>query len=458
MAKKQPLVPQEEDGRKTRKEILLERRHQRQMKRVRLAIGSVLGLIALVVVIALINEYLIVPSRPVAVVNEESISLTDWQDRVRYERAQRIVFLENQYDAFNGDVGIIQQFAGQTIMEVFNAEDLGQTVLNALIEEAVIRQAAEARGIVVTDADVEQEIAESFNFFGGDSPPPTPTATATVMPTPSVTPITTEVITETEVLPPPETEVGPTNTPRPTPTAVSAEAFQQEFNEFLDQFRPYGITEAQYRSIVRAQLFRERLAEWLAQDQDLTTTADHVSFYVIIYDTEEDANEGQAMIEAEGFLPVWNAIRSAPPDPENLTQPFATELPWQTQDELTNNIGFALATEVFSLPLNTPSDIVTEQLDPNAPPRYFIMQVSGREERPLSPQALENARLSAVRLFVDSVIASGGVEITDNWRGRTPTQPSLDPKFLQQPTPAPQQELPPELPPIEELPPLDDGQ
>lgn len=459
MAKKEPLVPQQdENGRKTRKEILLERKHERQMKRVRLAIGSVMGLIALVVVIALINEYLIAPNRPVAVVNEEPISINDWQDRVRYERAQRIVFLENQYDAFNGDVGIIQQFAGQTIMELFNAEDLGQATLNVMIEEAVIRQAAEARGIVVTDADVEQEIAESFNYFGGDSPPPTPTATATVMPTPSVTPITTEAATETEALPPAEVEVGPTNTPQPTPTAVSAESYRQEFNEFLDQFRPYGITEAQYREIVRTQLYREELAALLAEEQGLPTTAEHVSFYVIIYDTEEDANEAQALIAAEGFLPVWNAVRSAPPDPENLTQPFATELLWQTQDDLANNIGFALANAVFSLPLNTPSDIVTEQLDPNAPPRYFIMQVSGREERPLSPQALDNAQLSAVRAFVDSVIASGGVEITDNWRGRTPAQPALDPKFLQQPTPAPQQELPPELPPVEELPPLDDEQ
>lgn len=453
MAKKEPLVTPEGNGRKTRKEILLERKNERQMKRVRLAIGAVLGLILLVVAIALVNEYVLVPNQPVAVVNEESISLRDWQDRVRYERAQRVIFLENQYDAFGGDVGIIQQFAGQTIMDLFNADDFGQTVINIMVEEVAVRQAATARGIVVTDADVEQEIAESFNYFGGESPPPAPTATQTVMPTPSVTPITSEADTDIDDVLPAVEEDGPPNTPQPTPTAVSAESYQQEFSEFFDQFQAHGITEAQYREIVKAQLYRERLADLLAEEQDLPTTAEHVSSYIIVYDTEEDANEGAALIAAEGFLPVWNAVRSAPPDPENPTQPFATELLWQTENDLANTLGMVLTSEIFNLPLNTPSDILAEQLDPNAPPRYFIVQVSGREERPLSPQSLDEARLTYVRAFVDSQLA-GNVEINDTWRGRTPTQPALDSKFLQQPTPAPQQQQEiPEMPPVEVVPP-----
>jgi hypothetical protein len=451
MAKKEPLVTPEGEGRKTRKEILLARRHERQMKRVRLAVGAVLALILLVVVIALFNEYVVVPSRPVAVVNEEPISLRDWQDRVRYERAQRIIFLENQYDAFGGDVGIIQQFAGQTIQELLpgtlapgQPENFGQTVLNIMIEERAARQAAEARGIVITDADVERELAESFNYFGGESPPPSPTPTQTVMPTPSLTPITSDAITETVALP--TATVGPTNTPQPSPTPVSAEAYRQEFDEFLDQFRPYGISEAQYREIVRAQLYRQRLAELLAEEQNLPTTGEHISLYLIVYETEEDANEGAALITEEGYLTVWNTIRSLPPDPAAESIAFATELVWQSQEELLNTLGPSLANAVFDLPLNTPSDILVEQFSPEAN-SYLIIQVSGREERPLSQQALDATRQQYVSAFLDTFMA--GVEITDNWRGRAPTSPSLDPKFLQQPTPAPQPEV---------MPPLDDGQ
>jgi hypothetical protein len=444
MAKKEPLVTPVGNGRKTRKEILLARRHERQMKRVRLAVGAVLGLILLVVFIALINEYVIVPNRPVAVVNEEPISLRDWQDRVRYERAQRIIFLENQYDAFGGDVGIIQQFAGQTIMDLYNSEELGQTVLNLMIEELAARQAAESRGIVITDADVERELAESFNYFGGDSPPPSPTPTQTVMPTPSMTPITSEVVTETVAIP--TLPVGPTNTPQPTPTPVSAEAYQQEFNEFLDQFRAYDITEALYREIVRAQLYRQRLADLLAEEQDLPATAEHASLFLIIYETEEDANEGAALIAEEGFLPIWNTIRSLPPDPEAESSAFATELLWRTQEDLVNTLGPALANAAFDLPLNTPSETFVEQFDVDSA-SYLIIQVSGREQRPLTEQALNVIRQRYLSAFLDTYMA--GVEITDNWRGRVPGQPPLDLKFLQAPTPAPQQET---------VPPLDGGQ
>jgi parvulin-like peptidyl-prolyl isomerase len=454
MAKKEPLVTPEGSGRKTRKEILIARKHERQMKRVRLAVGAVLGLILLVVAIAVINEYVVVPNRPVAVVNGETISLRDWQDRVRYERTQRIVFLENQYDAFGGDVGIIQQFAGQTIMELFNAEDLGQTTLNLMIQEVAARQAADARGITITDADVEQQLAERFNYFGGESPPPSPTPTQTIVPTPSVTPIASEAVTETVTGPTPT--VGPTNTPRPSPTPVSAEAYRQELNEFLGQFRPYGISEAQYREIVRAQLYQQRLADRLAEEQDLPTTGEHISLYLIIFETEEDANEGAALIAEEGYLSVWNTIRSLPPDPDAESTAFATELVWYTREDLVNTIGPDLANAAFDLPLNTPSDILLEQFDPESF-SYLILQVSGREERPLSEQALNTARQQYLAAFLDSYMRD--VEITDHWRGRTPPQPALDPKFLQQPTPAPQQDiLPPDALPEEVIPPLDDEQ
>jgi hypothetical protein len=397
MAKKEPLVTPEGSGRKTRKEILIARKHERQMKRVRLAVGAVLGLILLVVAIAVINEYVVIPNRPVAVVNGESISLRDWQDRVRYERAQRIVFLENQFDSFGGDVGIIQQFAGQTIMELVNADDLGQSTINLMVQEVAARQAAEARGITITDADVEQELGESFNYFGGESPPPSPTPTQTVMPTPSLTPIASEVVTETVAVP--TATVGPTTTPQPSPTPVSAEAYQQEFNEFMEEFRAFGISEAQYREIVRSQLYRQRLAEWLAEEQDLPTTGEHISFYLIIYETEEDANEGAALIAEEGFLPVWNTIRSLPPDPEAESTAFATELVWYTQEDLVNTIGPELTNAAFELPLNTPSDILVEQFDPESN-SYLILQVSGREERPLSEQALNDGPAAiCVRFF-----------------------------------------------------------
>lgn len=184
MAKNKETTTTDEQ-RQSRKEVLLPKQAE-QTRQIRLGIAVVGGLLLIVFLAAIISELVIAPNRAVAIVNDEEISLSDWQDRVRFERAQRIILLNNQLEAFQGNVGIVQQFAGQTINELFQTEQLGQAALNQMIDEVIIRQAAEARGITITDEDVQTEIAATFNFFDGGLPTPFPTGTATVQPTPSI--------------------------------------------------------------------------------------------------------------------------------------------------------------------------------------------------------------------------------------------------------------------------------
>ena len=130
------------------------RKQAEQTRQVRLGVAVVGGLLLLVFLAAAINELFIAPNRPVAVINEENISLRDWQDRVKFERAQRIILLENQLEAFQGNVGVVQQFAGQAINDLLQSELLGQNALNQMIDETVIRQAAENANITKTADEV----------------------------------------------------------------------------------------------------------------------------------------------------------------------------------------------------------------------------------------------------------------------------------------------------------------
>ena len=41
-----------------------------------------------------------------------------------------------------------------------------------MTEEALLRQEAEARGITVTDAELDEEIGSFFNYFDGELPTP----------------------------------------------------------------------------------------------------------------------------------------------------------------------------------------------------------------------------------------------------------------------------------------------
>ncbi len=446
--------------RESRKEILRKRKQERQLRQIRIAVIGVVALVLLVVIVGLVIELAVAPNRTVASVNvvdtdlgvtgASDITLREWQDRVVFERAQRIIFLETQLEAFGGDVGLIQQFAGQTILELQDEETFGQNVLDLMVQEAIIREAAEGLGITVTDADVDEAIGEGFNYFGGESPTPQPTATQTAVPTPSLTPIPTPVITDVvpTAVPSPTPTTGPTSTPAPTATPVSEESFQEQLGEELARLRDYNVQEETFREYIRMQLYRERLTEALAEREELSTEAEHASIYVLSFATEADANEAQALIDADGYLMVWNTVKSTPIGSETavFTEARALENLWRTQVDLASIYNEEIAAAAFSLPIGEPSDILVRPgATEEQPDQYLIIQVSGREVRELPETTVDQLKAQLLDSYVRTQ-ENQGVELNDYWRGRVPGQPILDPIFLTPPTPAPT------VPPVEGVP------
>lgn len=436
--RKQDIV---EEQRQTRKEILLARKQEKQTRQIRLAVIGVIALLAVVFAIGIVNELLIKPTLPVAIVNDEEISLGDWQDRVRLQRAQLIIGLEDLEETVGGDIGLVQQFAGQQINLLLQPDVLGQLVLEDMIDDRMMRQNAEIRGITVTEEEVDERIAENFNYYGGDSPTPFPTATQTVMPTPSITPIPTEVITD--VLPTntplPTATMGPTSTPLPTATPVSQETFEEELSATLDDFRSYGVSEETYRDFIRGQIYRDKFLEALAEERGYLTEDEMVSMYILTFDTEEEAEEAAAVIAEEDFLTVWNTIRSKPVDPESSDTARASEVLWRQQETLSNQFGDSVGEAAFELEIGEPSDILIDEASTEEDTdTYYIIQVSGREVRPLSESNIQQNKENILTTWLESAVQDG-VEQFDLWQQNVPQQPVLSPRFLAQPTEAPPQ-------------------
>ncbi|MFQ5398394.1 MAG: SurA N-terminal domain-containing protein [Anaerolineae bacterium] len=439
MAKKRVRQSEEEAQRQSRKEVLLARKQAQQTRQIRLAAAGVIALLVLVFVVAVVNELILIPNRAVAMVEGEEISLKAWQERVQYERAQRIIVLENQLEAFGGDVGIVQQFGGQLITELQDSESLAQTTLEQMINEVAIRHAAEERGITVTSADVDAEIGSSFNYFGGDSPTPVPTSTATPMPTPSLTPIPTPVITEVvpTAAPFPTPTIGPPATPLPTATPVSAEAFQQQLDDLMTRLQDLAVSAETFRSVVKARIYRDRLMDALAEENNLSDEAEQVSIFLLSYNSEEEAKNALLRIEASGYLTEWNTVRSTPIEEGAEQTAAATELLWRTRESLVSNFGEGVADAAFTLRVNSNSEVLTRQIDAETF-NYMIIRVSGREKRKLSDAEFRNKKFELMINIIDERVAADA-ERSEFWRQRIPTQPVLDPKFLVPPTPAPGQ-------------------
>ncbi len=429
MAEKKKNVEETAGGRQSRKEILRARKQQEQLRTIRIVAIIVALILVGVIAFALVNEYAITPQREVATVGGEKITLREWQDWVRFERAQRIITLDDQLEMLGDDVGMVQQFSGQTINELQSYEGLGEATLNRLAQAKIVSQALAERGIVVDDAEVEQRIEEAFNYYGGDSPTPFPSPTQPVEPTPSVTPIGYE---ETEA----PAEVAPPNEPVPTATPVSAEAFEEEYGGLMSKYRDLGVNEAVYRSLVASSVGSELLVEALAEEEGLAEEEIHASAYLLNFPSEEQAQQALADVEASDFLTVWNTIDSQPPAAaEDETPASAFEFLWQTRDTISNNVSPEAAEAIFDAPVGQPSGVI-ELIGPDGVPTYVLVMPTGQEMRPLNDAERRARKVALFSDYIDEAMTED-VEIGEFWRSRVPTQPILNPKYLQPPTPTP---------------------
>ncbi len=336
-------------------------------------------------------------------------------------------------------MGTLQQFAGQTILDLQDAEGLGQATIDRMVEEAIIRQEAEARGISVDETVIDEWIAASYNYFGGEAPTPLPEPTETIAPTPSVTLIPTAVITDIvpTAVPAPTLEPAPTS---PPPTPVSEEYFQQELNDLLGQLNDLGVSESSYRDLIAARIYQEELMDAVAAEQEISSEVLHANLLILAFNDEAEANEALAEASSGDFLTVWNTIRSQPVDlnAENPSSANAVEFPWRTQSSLEQTIGEEAAELAFTLPVDVPSNIL--QLPGSEEnPTYLIIMANGRELREMPEQEFEALKQTALIEIITAVMNADSVDIKESWRNRIPTVPVLDAKFLAAATATPVQ-------------------
>jgi hypothetical protein len=401
----------------------------------------VVAVIVILVSAGFINERIIKPRQPVAVVNGTEISTGDFQARVRYERNQ----LVNQYlntlqtaQLFGNDPNT-QAFFQNSLNQIefqLDPGSLGREILNTLIEDQLIREEAASLEITVAEEEVELAVEEFFGFFGGEQPP-TPTAFPTTKPTSTLTPLQetltaltpTPTLTDTTSLDPDalitgtvtatavtEAEISPTAqvtitaTPQPTPTPFTREAFEEIFNDslrFLD--RRLGFEESDLNKLVESQLYREKLRDALTAD--LAREQDQVWARHILVADEETA------------LEVLNRLENGD-DFAALVEEYSTD---------TGSIGSGGDLGWFGIGRMVPefekiafNQEVGEISDPvQSTFGWHIIQPLGHELRPLSASEYEQLRNSNFDDWLSRTRLSSDVEIFDYWADRVPTEPDL---------------------------------
>ena len=425
-------------------------------RRVILGVGLALAIVVVLVAVALIYENVISPSRTVATVADATITADEFRDRVRFER---LVIIEkinsaadqlaqeqglSEVDAANQAVGSDPQLA-DLFTELQNNDLIGLRILNDMIEDVLVRQQVEERGITVTEEDVNLQIEELLGFDSEANaialdpertPEPEPSDTPT--PTPFVSP--TPEPTSTPLA---EGTAEVTEEPTAIPTVSSArtrtpELNQQVFENNLERFYDRAESQADFsRSEVNAyfelQALRQKLAEAVLEEEFTTET--WVNARRIVVATEEEAQQVlDALNAGEPFSDLARAVSLDANSssrggemgalPFDGTEPFTPEF-LEAQFGMDLNYIEALAEgEAGELIGPVPANLE------EGGQGFQVIQIISREERDLQEEQIELKRQALMEEWLEELreARSEVIEISDDWPELVPTGPFYAPR------------------------------
>ncbi|MCC6893569.1 MAG: peptidylprolyl isomerase [Anaerolineae bacterium] len=406
-----------------------EREHEIQ-RWVILGTIAAVAIVVILLAITFIFDQVITPNQVVLSVDGQNVNISQFQRRVRlerYMRNQQLTQVVQTYTSFGyTEQQLVQTLQSQEpyatwIKEIQVSDQMGLAVIDTLIEEQLIRNEAKARGITVSQADIDKQINQYFGY----EPPvadaeATAEATATVTPTPTITP--TPYVSPTPSPVPtatstPEFTATPSATPLatlpPTATLTSDEtvkAFQDTKDSVFRTIRQQtGMSDADINSYFELQALRIALQDAIAAD--VTTTGPFVDARHILVATEEEAQDVINAINAgESFADLAKSVST-----DTGSGASGGELGWSPATNYVKEFQEAVKTAEIDAIVGP----VKTQFG------YHIIQVRAREDRELTQDQIDNAKAGAFSTWLEEYKESKqGVTTTNSiWANYVPTTP-----------------------------------
>jgi parvulin-like peptidyl-prolyl isomerase len=404
----------------TKKHVARLERERRQVNIVRTIAFTMFGLIALLLAYGYVDINYLQKLKPVAEVNGEKITITQWQERIQLERSN-LVNQYQRYQYFQQQFGMDLSQQIQEIELYFQyPQVLGSQVLDTMINDVLVRQEAEKLGITVSDEEVEKAIQEAYGFFQNGTPTPTltptefvfeyptftsqqltlypSTATPTqfVTPSPAPTSTTDPAVTPTVTFtaPPPTqtfTPAPPTPTFVPeditaTPTPYTLDGFKESYQTTVDQMAGIGVSEKTLREVYKNSLLRTKLMEAVisASPTDQQVLARHI----LVDDATLAESLRQDLLNGADFAETAKEYSK-----DTGSAVDGGSLGWFGRNEMVSEFEQA----AFSQEIGEIGPIVQTDFG------FHIIQVIARQELPVSASQAEQNRQVAFTQWLETV-------------------------------------------------------
>lgn len=409
-------------------------RLQREQHQGRIILYTFFGILA-VVVLLLVYGWLDIKyfqaQRPVAKVGDAEILLKDFEPRVRLQRQQLLsqFNLYSQYAQFGMDVNAqLQQIESNLNQPTL----VGQTVLDQMINEELIRQEAAKRGITVDETELNEAVQGAFSYFPNGTPSPTTTPTQVTLPDAPAEAFTvvTKTPPPTATLPPtataesaptatvtvapsatPTATAGPTSTPEPTATPYTLEGFQSELDDANQGMVKLGFDEGIFRKFFEAQLLETKLKEEISAEVAPTQTQVWAR-HILVADEQAAKDIIVRLQNGEDFATLAKELSTDTGSGAN-----GGDLGWFGSGAMVPEF------EDAAFALKNPGDITTEPVKSDF--GFHIIQLIAKQERPLTADQYEAAKQKAFSDWLTAAKEEYGVETFDIWQSRVPSEPNF---------------------------------
>ncbi len=280
MAKKTP-----KEKRETRRQARMRRREEIQQRRIVIGL-TILGIVIVAILVwGALQQYVLAPRQPVAVVDGTPIPTDAYQRRLAYERfalQQRLRSWQQfqmQFDP-KGENPFFTQQIQQLTAQINDLEGLSLQVLDKMIDETLIREEAQKRGITASPEEVQARIDQYFGFDREAAKAASETPTEPITDTANIT---------------------------PTPTPMTEEGFQKLYTTYLQtlQNQALGFSEQEFRALFETDVLREKLQDQICDNVPTTEEAVHARHILI-------------RIKTPTPEPVGEGTPTPTPDPEKV--------------------------------------------------------------------------------------------------------------------------------------------
>lgn len=435
------MAKQNSQNELSKKHIAHSERVRRQQRWVIIGISAFAALVILVLGFGVFDQNYLQGERAVARVGEEKVSVNDFRNQTQLARlanvqqfnySQQIMEYAlqlNDFDSYLQAMYDMQRIQSQ----MTDANEFALSYLNAMIDDILIRKEAGNFDpvIEVSDAEVDESLQRLFNFFPNGTPTSEPTATLWVTPTfsrtqaailgPTKTTLPTATLDLTLVpsftpSQAPTSEQPPTATPAVTlgplgtPTAYTQEGYQVNFQKYLEILEPYGVNESDLREYWKTQILRQKVFDALTND--IPSVVDQVwARHILVASKEEAAKIISRLSSGEDFSALAEEVSIDPG-----TKSIGGDLGWFPKGIMVTEF----EDSAFSMKVGETSQAVKSAMG------YHIIQVLGREERPLSLRYLSIAKQKIYTDWITKLRSGTTITIDDLWKDYVPTEPIVE--------------------------------